>query len=452
VGHNRGSLFRKVRPGVALLAGIILLIVVGAGCLSFPGAISTGSELGFIDAVFTSTSALCVTGLITKDTATDFTFLGQLMILILIQIGGLGVMSVAAMVSLMAGQGIGVTESRQLREMFQGEYLRESRQLIKFILLFTLIFESIGALFLYFGLGSEAFDIPQRIWFAVFHSVSAFCNAGFSTYSDSLVSLSDNTIFVNTVTSLLVVGGLGFAVVANLLAYLKGRALGNRKIRLSVQTKVVVSISIALLFIGAGLIYFCDVGNAFADKTLSESISMSVFQSATSRTAGFNTIDLNLLTTSSLFVIIILMFIGAAPGSTGGGIKITTVAVLWANARAIARGDSEARLYDRAVSNLVVRQALLVFAISSACAVTGLFLLSIFESHSFMVIAFETFSAIGTVGLSLGLTPDLSIPGKLVVLLLMLVGRVGPLAVAYGLVKASKTRGIKYPSGRFIVG
>jgi trk system potassium uptake protein TrkH len=228
--------------------------------------------------------------------------------------------------------------------------------------------------------------------------------------------------------------------------------MSDRKVRLSVQTKVVVVVSLALLIIGGAIIYFSETGNAFAGKSVAESISLSMFQSATARTAGFNTIDLNMFSIPSLFVIIIMMFIGAAPGSTGGGIKITTLAVLWANARAIARGDKDARLFDREVSSLVVRQALLVFTVASACAVVGLFLLSITEDQSFMMIVFETFSALGTVGLSLGLTPELSAPGKLVVMVLMFVGRVGPLAVAYGLVKASKSRGIKYPSGKFIVG
>ena len=450
--RKRGLFFRKVRPGVALLAGILVLIALGAICLLTPLATSATSDISFLDSAFTSTSALCVTGLIVKDTATDFTFFGQLMILILIQIGGLGIMSIAAMMSLLAGQGIGVSQGKQLREMFHGEYLRESRQVIKFIILFTLAFEAMGAFLLYIGFGSEIADVPKRLWFAVFHSVSAFCNAGFSTFSDSLIGFSGNGLVVNTITGLLIVGGLGFAVVANLLAYFRGRAMSDRKVRLSVQTKVVVVVSLALLIFGGAVIYFSETGNAFAGKSVAESISLSMFQSATARTAGFNTIDLNMFSIPSLFVIIIMMFIGAAPGSTGGGIKITTLAVLWANARAIARGDKDARLFDREVSSLVVRQALLVFTVASACAVVGLFLLSITEDQSFMMIVFETFSALGTVGLSLGLTPELSAPGKLVVMVLMFVGRVGPLAVAYGLVKASKSRGIKYPSGKFIVG
>ena len=444
---------RRIRPGSAFVLGLAGVIVVGTLALALPAADPAGRPVPLLDALFTATSAVCVTGLIVRDTAVDFTPYGQTVILLLIQLGGLGVMSVAGTVSLLLGRGIGVRESSLLRDLFQGQVLRESRQILRFVAGFTLIAETLGTAVLYVGLADAIPDPGARLWHAAFHAVSAFCNAGFSLNSDSLVSQAGDPVVVGAVTVLLVVGGLGFPVVANLRGWFRGRAAAGRvRPRLAGQARRGLRLTAGLLLGGAILLAALEWRGAFAGEGVFGKLGLAVFQSATARTAGFNTMDLANLSSASLLVLVVMMCVGAAPGSTAGGIKLTTVAVLWANLRAIARGGRAPRLFDREIGVLTVRRAFMILTTWITTLTVALFVLLVSEGRGLTETLFETASALGTVGLSLGMTPELTWAGKTTVILLMFLGRLGPLAVAYGLVRPARSSEIRYAEADLLVG
>jgi trk system potassium uptake protein TrkH len=445
---------RRIQPGPLFLLGLFAIVLLGAGLLLLPASTPPGAPLPPIDAVFTSASAVCVTGLTIRDTGGGFTGFGQTVILLLIQIGGIGVMTVSATLAMLFGRGIGMRGASMMRDVFEGDLLKESRGILRFVTVHTLILEATGAVLLFAALGDTIADPLARAQCAVFHAVSAFCNAGFSTWSDSLVSQAGDPLVIGTVSALLITGGLGFPVTANVVAWLKGRARADRtpRCRLYMQARVVLLMSLILLAGGAALLAALEWNGAFAGLAPDTKLGLAFFQSATARTAGFNTMDLTQLSPASVLVMLVLMYIGAAPGSTGGGIKVTTVAILWADARAIALGGSSAHLFDRELNQIVVRRAFMV-ATSYTTVVALAFgaLLSI-EGGGFVETIFEVLSALGTVGLTLGLTTELSDPGRLLVTLLMMLGRLGPLAVAYGLVRPTRERGVHYPEATILVG
>ncbi len=451
---RRGSIrLTRIQPGAAFILGLGAIILVGALALTLPDATPAGHSIGALDAVFTATSAVCVTGLIVRDTAGAFTPVGQAIILLLIQLGGLGIMAVAGTVSLMLGRGIGLRESNMLRDIFEGQVLRESRQILKFVAGFTLIAEIFGTVLLYIGFADTIPAAGERLWFAVFHAVSAFCNAGFALYPDSLVSQADDPLVVGTISGLLIVGGLGFPVVANLRGWFLGRALAGRaRPRLFVQARVVLLLTAALLASGVLILLVLEWNGALAGRGFVDKLGLAFFQSATSRTAGFNTLDLTTLSSASLLAMMILMCVGAAPGSTAGGIKLTTVAVLWANLRAIAEGGRAPRLFDREIGALTVRRAFMILTTWILTSAVALFVLLITEGRGFQETLFEVASAMGTVGLSLGLTPELSGPGRVVVVFLMFLGRLGPLAVAYGLVPPTREADVRFAEANLLIG
>lgn len=441
---------RRARPGTLMLLGLLGVVLVGAALLSLPAMTPAGAPLDPLDALFTSTSAVCVTGLIVRDTGSGFTFAGQVLLLLLIQLGGLGIMSVSGAASLLLGQGIGLRNASYMREVFAGKFLQEARAILRLVLGFTLLAELFGAVLLFAALGGSVPDVGTRAWLAVFHAVSAFCNAGFSLWDDSLMGQAGSAGVVAVITTLLMVGGLGFAVTANLFAWLRGRE--GRSVRVATQTRVVVLGTVGLLVIGAVLLLLLEWRGAFAGAPPLQKFGLALFQSATTRTAGFNSMDLTLLSPASLLVMIVLMFIGAGPGSTAGGVKLTTLAVLVANVRAIAAGRGEPRLFDREVGLLAVRRATMVVNTYLATAVVAVFALLVTEQADPLTTVFETVSALGTVGLSLGLTPELSVPGRFIVVLLMLIGRAGPLALAYGVVREARDRNVRYPSTGLQIG
>ncbi len=446
---------RSVRPGVAFLLAFALLIAIGTGLLLLPRAVPVGSPLRALDALFTATSAVCVTGLIVRDTATQFTTEGQFIILLLIQLGGLGIMSLTATLSLFMGRGIGIRERSLLKEVLQIPVLGEVGRMLRFIVLFTFAAEALGAALLYAGFGAAIAEPRVRLYYAIFHAVSAFCNAGFSTFSDSLVGFAGDGAVSLTVAALLIVGGLGFTVVANLLAFLRGRALaGGRRspVRLSVQTRLVLGLTAGTLVMSTLLLALLEWRHGFAGRAWAERLDLAFFQAATTRTAGFNTMDLTQLSSPALFMMVVLMFVGAGPGSTAGGVKLTTVGVMWANLRAIGRGLPEVRLFDRELPALAVRRAMLVLSGELVVVGVAIFLLLITEGAGLLETVFEAFSAMGTVGLSLGLTPELTPAGRVIVTVLMFAGRLGPLTLAYGLVGLSRERMVRLPTAEVLIG
>ncbi len=443
-----------VRPAVAFVMVFLVLLIFGTGLLMLPRATPADQPISLLDALFTSTSAVCVTGLVVRDTGTGFTIFGQSVILVLIQLGGLGIMSLTAALSLLLGRGIGVRESSLLREVFHVPMMAEVGQMVRFIILMTLSIEAIGAVLLLKGFAGQSAESGNRIFLAVFHSVSAFCNAGFSLFSDSLVSYSSQPLVMGTATGLLVIGGLGFGVVIQLWAWLRGRLMDphNKKMRLDLHTQVVLVVSVFLLLGGGLFLTLLEWDNSLAGQPAAMKISQAFFQSATCRTAGFNSMDLNLLTPASLFLMIILMFIGGAPGSTAGGVKVTALAIVWANLRSVGAGLNRVRLGRWEIENIQVQRSMLVLSLGLVVAAVAIFILLISEGQELLPTVFEVFSALGTVGLSLGMTAQLTVVGKLLVAMLMFMGRLGPLTLAASLVGRVAEPRIRFPRGRIIIG
>ncbi|MFO7609020.1 MAG: potassium transporter TrkG [Candidatus Krumholzibacteriia bacterium] len=445
----------RLRPAASFVLLFALLILVGTALLLLPRATPPGAPIGPLDALFTSTSAVCVTGLVVRDTGTGFTVFGQAVILLLIQLGGLGIMSLTATLSLLLGRGIGVRESSLLREVFQLSMVAEVGRTVRGLVLVTLAVEAAGAALLYAGLAGVVADPGQRAWTAVFHAVSAFCNAGFSTFGDSLAGVADRPLVVQTVAVLLILGGAGYGVLVQTWAWLRGRALrqppgpGNR---LGLQARVVLGVSSLLLVAGTAVILTVESGGALAGQPWWLRLSQAFFQAATCRTAGFNTLDLTALAPATLLVMMVLMFIGGAPGSTAGGMKVTTVAIAWANMRAIARGQGRVRLIHRELDPVLVQRAMLVLSAGIVVTAAGVFVLLLSEGAPLFETAFETVSALGTVGLSLGLTPHLTEVGRLVVIVLMFIGRLGPLTLASSLTGPGREPRVRLPRGRLQVG
>lgn len=443
-----------VRPAVAFVLAFVALIFLGAGLLLLPRSTPVSQPLTPLDALFTATSAVCVTGLVVRDTGAGFTVFGQSVILVLIQLGGLGIMSLTAALSLLLGRGIGVRESSLLREVFQMPMVSAVGRTVRFIILMTLGAEILGAVLLYSGLDGVVADRGERIFTAIFHSVSAFCNAGFSTFDDSLVSLQDRPLVMGTVVGLLVIGGLGFGVVAQLLAWFRGRALRRvgTEDRLELHSRVVLYVSGSLLLVGTAVIAWLEWNHTLDGLGTGRKLAQAFFQSATCRTAGFNSMDLNLMHPASLFLMIVLMFIGGAPGSTAGGVKVTSVAIVWANLRSIARGLNRVRLGRRELDAIQVQRSMLVLSAGLVLAALGLFTLLATEEKPFLETTFEVFSALGTVGLSLGMTGVLSPAGRVVIIVLMFIGRLGPLTLASSLSGASRDPRVRLPRGRIMIG
>ncbi len=443
-----------VRPAVAFVMLFLLLIIIGTGFLMLPRATPLDQPIGLLDAFFTSTSAVCVTGLIVRDTGTGFTVFGQTVILVLIQLGGLGIMSLTAALSLLLGRGIGVRESSLLREVFQVPMMAEVGLMVRDIILLTLGLEAVGVLLFYRGLGTVVSGTGERVFYAVFHAVSAFCNAGFSLFSDSFISVADRPLVMGTASGLLIVGGLGFGVIVNVGAWLKGRALRNGRsvLRLDLHSKVVLSVTAGLLLGGWLLLAVLEWNGSLAGLTPGMKLSQAFFQGATCRTAGFNSMDLGTMSPAAVFLMIMLMYVGGAPGSTAGGVKVTALAIVWANIRSIGSGLSRVRLAGREIEPVQVHRSMLVLSTFLVLAAVAIFLLLITEDQPFMMTTYEVFSALGTVGLSLGMTPLLSPVGRIIIVVLMFVGRLGPLTLAGSLVGTAREPRVRLPRGRILIG
>lgn len=448
----------RVRPALAFVLVFVALIVFGTGLLMLPRATPAEHPINALDALFTSTSAVCVTGLAVRDTGTAFTPFGQGVILVLIQLGGLGIMSLTAALALLLGRGIGVRESNLLREVFQVPMMAEVGRMVRFIILLTLFFEAAGAVLLYQGLAGSAAASGTAsvspIWSAIFHSVSAFCNAGFSLHSDSLMRQAGNPWVMGGATTLLVLGGLGFGVFLQVFAWLQGR-LGRRgepRPRLDLHARIVLSVSAFLLVGGGVALALLEWNHALAGQPWGLKLSQAFFQSATCRTAGFNSMDLTLLSRASLFLMIVLMFIGGAPGSTAGGVKVTALAIVWANVRSVGAGLNRVRLGRWEIEPVQVNRSMLVLSSGLVVAAVSIFVLLITEDGRLLPTVFEVFSALGTVGLSLGMTAGLSVPGKILIVLLMFMGRLGPLTLAASLVGVGVEPRVRYPRGRILIG
>ena len=453
------------KPGLSLVISFLLVIIIGATLLSLPQATVEERSLSFSDALFTATSATCVTGLIVKDTATYFSRFGQIVIIILIQLGALGIMSAGIFFIMLLGRKVSLAQEVNIKNVLGVEFVTEAMRLIRFLIVFTFIFEAVGTLFLFLRWHGQFGSIFNDFFYALFHSISSFGNAGFSLFSDSFIGFRGD-VFVNAVISLLIIfGGLGFMVLTNLWDSIRSfftpilqtkvlvRRFTTRRLgQLSLHSKIVLISSLVLIIAGTWFFYSFERSLSFSSFSPKEAILASYFQSVTARTAGFNTVNIKALSTPSHLFLIALMFIGGAPGSTAGGIKVTTFFLLLIMTYSIIRGRKEYLVFRRRILREVVEKAMAITLISFF--LVGLFciLLSFTEEAPLEDIVFEAVSAFGTVGLSTGLTPSLSILGKLLITALMFIGRLGPLTLILLLAKAERMPKVSYSHEKVVIG
>jgi trk system potassium uptake protein TrkH len=450
----REMLRRKNFTPVQIIAiGFATIILLGALILSLPIATINRVKTPFIDCVFTSTSAACVTGLITLDTGTYWSYFGKTIILILIQIGGLGFMSFATLLSLIIGKKITLKERLIIRESFNSTSLQGIVKLVRYILVFTFSIELLGALLLSFEFVPE-FGIFKGMYYSIFHAISAFCNAGFDLMGgyNSVTAYSDNTLVILTLSSLIIIGGLGFYTWNDIFNYKQTK-------RLSLQTKLVITVSTGLILFGFIMFIIFEVSNPATLKPMSVKgkLLSALFASVSPRTAGFNSIDLTQMTMASTFLTIVLMFIGGSPGSTAEGIKTSTAGVLFMTIISVINGREDTELFKRKINKETVYKSLAVVVIALGLIFITTILLSITERASgapFEHYLFEATSAFGTVGLTLGLTQKLTVIGKIILAITMYAGRVGPLTlvVAIYIRKSKRGNSIKYPEDKILVG
>lgn len=438
----------KLTPYQILVLGFAGLILLGASLLTLPAASATGERLNFIDALFTATSAACVTGLVVVDTGRYFSVFGQLVIIGLIQAGGLGIMTMATLMALIMRKKIQLRERLVMQEALNQLTVAGVVRLTQYIIKVTLLIEFIGGTFLairwYQDIGAKA------IYFGYWHAISSFCNAGFDLFGEfrSLTMFVDDITVNLTITSLIILGGIGFAVMADVY--------NNKKefSRFSLHTKVVLTTSVLLIVIGTIIIYIFEANNpaTIASLSLQGKILSSYFQAVTTRTGGYNTLPIGDLGNATLFFMIILMFIGASPASTGGGVKTSTTSVIAAAIGAHISGKSDTVLFGRRIPSNDVYKAFSLVFISASLVFFITMMMTITEKHDFLKLLFEVVSAFGTVGLTTGITPILTPYGKLLLILTMFAGRVGPVTVALALALRRRKGIIQYPEGRVTIG
>jgi len=434
------------RPALLVLSTFAIVAGSGTVLLTFPAA-AIGERIGPLDAVFTSVSATCVTGLIVVDTPTAFSGFGQAIILVLIQIGGLGIMVLSTFGTVILGGRLTLRGEQALGHMLELNAPGHAYRLVRFIVGATLATEAVGALLLTFVFRSHGVAMPDAIWRAVFHSISAFCNAGFALQTDSIEMFSDDPLALAIHAVLIILGGLGFLI----LAWLWGRFVRRVPGHPPVQVRVVLWLTAFLLGSGAALYGLLEWNASLAGLSTGHKLLNAGFQSVTMRTAGFNSVDLTQMRPATMLVMLGFMFIGAAPGGTGGGIKVTTVAVLAAAVPDIVRSRGGATLFGRSIPAVILQRAATIAVVAVAVATLALFLLLLTEDAPFVDLAFETISALGTVGLSLGVTGSLTATGKSVIIATMFIGRVGPLTLALALGRRGKPA-LAYPETRIMVG
>lgn len=443
------TLYLIHKPGLILSLSFALIILTGTILLSLPWATVSGG-ISAIDALFTAVSAVCVTGLIVQDTAAYFTRFGHTVILVLMQIGALGIMSGAAVFHIMLRKKMRIAYQATLRRTLDTEFIGEAVSLVKFIIISVFLLEFIGALFLFFYWRLPFLDYSDKIFYSVFHSISAFGNAGFSLFSDSFQSFTGALGFNIIIASLIVLGGLGFMVLADIKDVVWNffrRKEGIGKFHL--HTKITLAAVVFLIVLGAVCLLVFEKGNPeFAANPL----IASYFQSITTRTAGFSTVDISSLSAPSYLMFMAFMFIGGGAGSTAGGVKIATVIIFLILIFSFIRNRREVAILGRALPLSNIKRAATIFVFSLAILIIFSTVLLYTEEGAFHEIIFEAVSAFGTVGLSTGLTPHLTFAGKILIILLMFIGRIGPLTIALITAREAEDSLIKYPHERIIVG
>ncbi len=454
-------------PAQFFVLSFMLIIGLGTGLLLLPNATHEG--ISFLNALFTSTSAVCVTGLIVVDTGTYFTLFGKSIILVLIQIGGIGIMTFASYFSYFFSGGSSYENQLVLSDLTSSNKLGEVFGTLKKIIIVTFSLEVIGAALIFITLDSrEVYSYLDKGFFALFHSISAFCNAGFSTLEHSLFDsgFRFNYGLQSIILGLFVIGGLGFPIVFNLFNYVKylirNRLFpvitGHNKEQtitpwvLNLNSRIVLITTFALLFLGSAIFMIFEYHNSLAEHSFFGKIITSIFSAATPRTAGFNTVDTSALNFSTIMLIFLLMWVGASPASTGGGIKTSTFAIATLNFWSLARGKERIELYRREIANISVMRAFAIISLSLIAIGVGVFAIAYFDSDKKLIdVAFECFSAYSTVGLSLGITGDLSNASKFVLISLMFTGRVSMLSLLIAITQKERRKHYRYSQDEILI-
>ena len=449
------SVINSIKPAQVMVIGFGALILLGGFMLNLPIASKNGESIGFLNALFTSTSAVCVTGLVVVDTGTYWSEFGQFIIITLIQTGGLGFMTIATMFSLLTRKKINLRERLLIKESLNQGDLSGLVKLNRYIIMMTFVIEGIGALLLSI-VYIPKLGLLRGIWYSIFHSISAFCNAGFDLMGSisgeysSLTYFVDNSLINFAICGLIILGGIGFPVLLDII--------NNKKYsKLNVHSKIVINTSAILIAIGVFFIFIAEFNNSntLGSLNMKEKLLSSIFQSVTLRTAGYNTIDLSLLGESTLFLMVILMLIGASPASTGGGLKTTTIATLFLTVKSFILGKEDIEVYQRRISDATVKKSLGIFFIGVFIVLFGTLMLTIVNPEfTLLESVFEVISAYATVGLSIGGTPSLTVLGKVIIIMLMFLGRVGSLTIFVALLsKSTRAKSkIRYAEGKIIVG
>lgn len=429
-----------------IILGFALVILVGAVLLSLPFSSQSGKVTPFSDALFTATSAVCVTGLIVQDTATHWSLFGQIIIISLIQIGGMGVVTVAASFAWLSGRKIGLFQRSTMQEAMGVQKMGGIVRMMKFILGLTLCIELLGAAAMA-PVFCRDFGLLKGLWFSIFHSISAFCNAGFDLLGEtakfsSLTSYAENPVINITIMLLILFGGLGFLTWDDIRTH----HIHLRKYRM--QSKVILSMTLILVFIPSLLFFFTE----FENEPMGNRILYSLFQAVTPRTAGFNTVNFSTMSEAGITVMLLLMLIGGAPGSTAGGMKTTTVAVLFAAAASVFRRRDNARFFGRRIDEGTIRHAAAILLMYLGLFLGGSLAISIIENLPILTCMFEAGSAVATVGLTMGITPELSFASQLILIVLMFLGRVGGLTLIYAAFSGIRQNLSKLPQEKITVG
>ncbi len=441
---------RRITSAQFIVISFVTIILAGAILLTLPISSSSRTPQPFIDALFTSTSAISTTGLVVVDTGSFYSLFGQIVILILIQIGGLGYMIFIVSAAYALKKRISLNTQLLAQESLVGASFGEMKKIVQATVIYTLIFE-LGSAVILTLYWLPKFSMPKAIYLGVFHSVSAFATAGFGLFPDSFMSYQSSILINIAISITCIAGAIGFFVLYDIDSLFRNTIKKIYPRRLSTHTKLALLVSAILIVIGSAVIFISE--STSSQSSFGQRALTSAFQAiSAATTTGFNSVDTGAMTSTSLFLIIILMFIGSSPGGTGGGIKTTTFGVMIASALALSKGKQDINLFKRRVSYETVNKALAISMFAILVVITGTLILTATEAASFIKILFEVVSAFGTVGLSAGITPALSVVGKIVITVIMLIGRVGPLAIGFALFGRAKPAAFKYATGNVFVG
>jgi len=436
---------RQLTPPQLLVVSFGVLILIGSILLSTPWAINEGTP-NLLTSIFTATSAVCVTGLVVVDTGTHWSLFGQLVIMLLIQVGGLGIMSFATFFALLLGKRIYLKQRLVMQQALNQPSMEGIVRIFRYLLIFSFAIEAVAGLILAMH-WSGSLGMPKALWFGIFHSISAFNNAGFDIFGgfSSLTTYTADPITNLVISSLFILGGLGFVVLYEIYTF-------RRNKKFSLHSKVVLLTTIVLIVSGTILFLVSEYNHAFKDLSPTGKVIAAYFQAVTPRTAGFNTINLNSLFLSTQLMIMLFMFIGGSPGSTAGGIKTSTFTLLWTAIYSILRGKRDTEIFHRRIESQEVSRALAIALLALFFIFIMTILVSLTHEADFKEILFEVVSALSTVGLSLGLTTELNNMGRILIIITMFVGRLGPITIGYAFAYQSKQPDVHRPKGKIMIG